>query len=198
MVTFSKPSRLTPEDVERAGKRDGKRYELIDGALREKAVGMRNAFIAGLISARLNEAFYPSFGCAIAGAMIYCFDRPDHGRKPEVTFIRLDRLPGKKLPQGDLMVAPDLVAEILSDEIAAIEVQNRLDEYLAAGVRLVWIVNPDRRTIRIYRADGTTRLFQGADVMENEPLLPGFRLVTAEVFPDEGTAMIEKGTALPA
>jgi hypothetical protein len=45
--------------------------------------------------------------------------------------------------------------------------------------------NPDGRTIRIYRQDGTTHLFRAADVIENEPLLPGFRLIAREVFPEE-------------
>ncbi len=63
------------------------------------------------------------------------------------------------------------------------EVVEKIDEYLAAGIALVWIANPDRRTIRVYRQDGTTRLFRAGDVIENEPGLPGFRLPVGEVFP---------------
>jgi Uma2 family endonuclease len=62
-------------------------------------------------------------------------------------------------------------------------VEEKLNEYLEAGARLVWIVNPDRRTIRVYRHDGTTRLYRETGVIENEPILPGFRMVVGEVFP---------------
>lgn len=183
MSTLSSTVPLTPEDVDRASERDGKRYELIDGELKEKQVGTEALFIASRIAGRLNAALYPQHGFAAVEAMTYCFDRPDHGRKPDVVYVRLDRLPDRRIPRGDLHLAPDLVVEVLSPSNSGLEVENKLNEYLAAGISLVWIVNPDRRTIRVYRGDGTTRLFRAADVIENEPLLPGFRLVTGDVFP---------------
>ena len=64
-----------------------------------------------------------------------------------------------------------------------VELEETLDEYLAAGAPMVWIVNPDRGTIRVIRNDGTTRMFRAQDVIENEPLLPGFRMVVSDVFP---------------
>lgn len=62
--------------------------------------------------------------------------------------------------------------------------EDKLDEYLAAGVGRVWIVNPDRRTIRIYKSDGTTQLFREQDVIRDDPLLPGFELVVGGAFPE--------------
>jgi Uma2 family endonuclease len=183
MSTLTSSIQLTPEDVERASERDAKNYELIDGELKEKIVGTKSLFIASRICDRLNAVFYPQVGFAVVEAMIYCFDRPNHGRKPDVSYVTLDRVPGKAIPEGDLHLAPDLVVEVLSHGNLGIELEDKLDEYLAAGVPMVWIVNPDRRTIRVYRNDGTTRLFRGQDAIENEPLLPGFRLVVGEVFP---------------
>ena len=69
-------------------------------------------------------------------------------------------------------------------EIRVFEVEGKLDEYLAAGVAIVWIVNPDRRTIRVYRNDGTTKIYRGRTAIENEPLLPGFSLEVDGVFPE--------------
>jgi Uma2 family endonuclease len=183
MATLSPAVRLTPEDVERASERDGKHYELIDGELKEKNVGAEALFVATRISERLNSALYSQQGFAAVELMIYCFERPDHGRRPDVAFVRLHRPPDRKIPKGDLRLAPDLAVEVLSPGNTGIELEDKLDEYLAAGVSLVWIVNPDRRTIRIYRNDGTTRLFRAQEVIENEPLLPGFRLLVGEVFP---------------
>src|SRR4026208_2066685 len=105
---------LTPEDVERACERDGKLYELIDGELKEKKVGFKALFIAGQIIARLNAHFYPHEGAAASEVMIYCFERRRHGRKPDVVYVRLSRLPNNEIPDGDIFVAPDLVVEVLS------------------------------------------------------------------------------------
>lgn len=183
MSAITQPSTFTPEDVERASKRDGKRYELIDGELKEKQVGFVSLFIATRIAEFLNSRFYPAAGIAAVEVMVYCFGRTDHGRKPDVTFVKLDRLPNRAIPRGDLHLAPDLVVEVLSPGNSGLEVEEKLDEYLDAGVPMVWIVNPDRRTIRIYRGDGTTRLFRANEIIENEPTLSGFRMVVADAFP---------------
>ena len=183
MSTLTPPVSLTPADVERASERDAKRYELIDGELKEKAMGTRSLFIAHRICERLNTAFYPAVGFAVVEAMIYCFPRPRHGRRPDVIFAALDRFANRIIPVGDVFLAPDLVVEVLSPGNTGIEVEDKLNEYLDAGVPMVWIVNPESRTIRIYRADGTTRLFRGQEAIENETLLPGFRLVVGDVFP---------------
>lgn len=92
-------------------------------------------------------------------------------------------MPGGTIPDGDVFVAPDLVVEVLSPGNSGNEVDEKLDEYLSAGIPLVWIVNPERRRIRAFRQDGTHHLFHAADVIEHEPTLPGFRLVVGDVFP---------------
>lgn len=184
MTTRTASALLSPLDVEIASERDGKSYELVRGELRERRVGCLSRFVATRICGRLNAVLYPRSGVAVVGAMTYCFARPDHGRKPDVIYVRMDRLPGKRIPRGDLYVVPELATEVLSPEGSAFESQGRLDEYLEAGVATVWIVNPEGRTIRIYRNDGTSRLFRAGDVIEHEPLLPGFRMVVGDAFPE--------------
>jgi Uma2 family endonuclease len=188
MSTLTPPIRLTPEDVERASERDQKRYELINGELREKNVGTLALFVATRISERFNATYYPDLSFAAVEVMTYCFGRDDHGREPDVAFVWLRRLPGGRIPKGDLQIAPDVAVEVLSPGNTGIEIDDKLDEYLAAGVPMVWIVNPDRMTIRVYRADGTMRVFRAPDVIENEPLLPGFRMTVGEVFPPQPQA----------
>jgi Uma2 family endonuclease len=183
MSVAAPPQSLSPADVERASRRDGKRYELINGELKEKNVGTKALFIASQICDRLNAVFYPAIGFACVEAMIYCFAQPGHGRKPDVTFVRFDQLPGKTIPDGDIFVPPVLVVEVLSPGNSGVEVDEKLDEYLSAGIEMVWIVNPDKRTIRVFRSNGTMRLYRGSEVIENELSLLGFRLVVDEVFP---------------
>lgn len=74
--------------------------------------------------------------------------------------------------------------EVLAPQTTGADLFERLDEYLNAGMPMVWIVNPERRTIRVYRNDDTAKLFRGQEVIEDEPLLPGFRMIVAEVFPE--------------
>ena len=183
MTTLASPAPITPDEVERASKRDGKRYELIDGKLKEKVVGTEALFIASRISERLNALLYPVNGFAAVEAMIYCFDRPNQGRKPDVVYVRIERLPERKIPVGDLRIAPDLVVEVLSPNNTGYEIEEKLNDYLGAGIPLVWIVNPERRTIRVYREEGRTQLYRAQDIIENETVLPGFRIVTSDVFP---------------
>jgi Uma2 family endonuclease len=115
--------------------------------------------------------------------MIYCFNGRNHGRKPDVVYVRMSRLPNGDIPAGDLMIAPDLVVEVLPPSNSGFELEEKLQEYLSAGIALVWIVHPNRRTIRVYRQDGTTQVFRATDIIENEPVLPGFRLLVGDVFP---------------
>jgi Uma2 family endonuclease len=93
MSTLTLPIPLTPDDVERASMRDAKHYELINGELKEKIVGFRALFIAGRIAERLNQRFYPAEGAAAVEAMTYCFQRPNHGRKPDVVYVARGRWP---------------------------------------------------------------------------------------------------------
>src|SRR6478609_9348662 len=146
MSALAPPFSITPEDVERAAARDGKRYELIDGELKEKEVGFKSLWIAGKISERLNAHFFPRDAVAAVEPMTYCFGRSNHGRKPDVALVSLDKLPSREMPEGDLRVVPDLVVEVLSPSNSGFEIEVKLDEYLAAGIPLVWIVHPDRRT----------------------------------------------------
>lgn len=177
------PVRLTPEDVERASNRDAKRYELIDGELKEKVVGTEALYIALLIAQHFNATYAPAEGYAFVEAMIYCFPQSGRGRKPDVSFFWKRRLPGEKIPKGDLFLAPDVAIEVLSPGNTATEMDEKLEDYLAAGAGMVWIVHPGRRSIRLFRSDGTTALVQHDQLIENEPLLPRFRMAVDSVFP---------------
>jgi len=175
MNAIAPPKRLTHEDVERVCKH----YELIDGEQRQKAVDIAALLIATQICKELDRIYSPE-AFAIPEPMLRCFGRSNHALKPDVAFIWRHRLPEGQSPSGDLTIAPDLVAEILSPSTNWDE---KLNEYLASGIPLVWIVNPDRKTIRIYRNDGTTKVFAATDTIANEPLLPGFSLVVGDIFP---------------
>jgi len=83
---------------------------------------------------------------------------------------------------GWLQGPPDLAIEVLSSGNSAEDIETKISQYLNAGARLVWIVSPKARHVRIYRADGTHTLLRGADNLTGEPVLPGFSLSLSELF----------------
>lgn len=185
VITSSPP--VTPHDL--LAMPDAVKYELVDGRLVERNMGMESSEIA-LRIAVLIAMFLRArpighlFG---ADASYQCFAHlPDKVRKPDVSFIRSGRLLGEKAPKGHCSIAPDLAVEVISPGDSAYEVEEKVAEYLAAGVSLVWVVHPPTRTIRIHRAGSSSRsnVSQLAenDTIDGEDVLPGFSARVAECF----------------
>ena len=105
---------------------------------------------------------------------------PDTVRAPDVGFVSRARIP-TPAPHGYAPFAPDLAIEVLSPDDRPGEVLAKVGDWLDAGTRLVWVVDPVRRLARIYRADGTESLVGEADALEGEAVLPGFRHALADV-----------------
>ncbi len=118
---------------------------------------------------------------AETGFLIRHPDGTESVRAPDLAFIRADRLPSEE-PQEFWDIAPDLVVEVLSPGDRDHEVMAKTRMWLDAGVRLVWIVDPTRRTIAVHRANGTTQLLTQRDTLSGEDILPGFELPLSQVF----------------
>ncbi len=101
------------------------------------------------------------------------FTNPDTVRAPDVAFVHRDRLPDPP-PAGYAPFAPDLVIEVLSPDDRPGEVLAKVADWLSAGCRLAWVVDPVRRLARVYRADGTESLVTDRDTLDGEDVLPGF------------------------
>jgi len=113
-----------------------------------------------------------------------CFaDAPDKVRKPDVSFIRRERLDPNAVPEGFITIVPDLVVEVLSPNDRAVPVARKVDEYLRAGVPLVWVVNEDLRQVWVHRADRTVTVLSDGDELTADGVLPGFRCPVADFFP---------------
>jgi Uma2 family endonuclease len=103
-------------------------------------------------------------------------------RKPDVSLVLRDRLTAEQLEEGFLTIAPDLAIEVVSPNDSAYEVEEKVQEYLSAGVRLVWVVYPPTRTVHIHRADRSTAVLSSGDELNGEDLLPGFTCHTGDLF----------------
>lgn len=105
-------------------------------------------------------------------------------RRADASFIHKDRLPLIEELQGHCPVAPDIAAEVVSPNDLYYEVEEKVEEYLDAGVKLVWVVNPPTRTVRVHRADGTVTDLGEEDELSGEDVLPGFRCRVRDLFED--------------
>lgn len=153
-----------------------KRTELVRGRLvvREPA-GFRHGVIAMELARRLADFVKThSLGVVVAAETGFkLFSNPDTVRAPDVGFIRADRVP-HPLPRGYADIAPDLAVEVLSPDARAGEVLAKVSDWLTAGCRLVWVVDPDRRIARVYRADGSESFVSDDAALDGEDVLPGF------------------------
>ena len=106
---------------------------------------------------------------------------PDTVRAPDAAFIRADRV-GETLPQGFFPGAPDLAVEVLSPDDRASEVLAKVEDWLGAGCRAVWVVDPKTRTVAIYREGGDGVILKTADTLTGGDVLPGLQLAVANLF----------------
>jgi Uma2 family endonuclease len=183
-VAAAPPKReVTPEQL--LDMPDGKRYELVDGQLVERNMGWDSSWIAGRLH-HILSAYCDAHNAGLVApgdASYQCFaDEPKKVRRPDVSFIRAGRLPSDKRPKGHCPIAPDLAVEVISPRDLYSRVEAKVDEYLAAGTRLVWVVDPATCTARVHRADGSiTDVHEDAE-LDGEDVLPGFRCRVADLF----------------
>ncbi len=175
---------LTPEVFELMSEAEG--AELIDGDIKEIDVGNESSFVGGRVFQHLLESGATQSGLLFPADTGYiCFPhRPRLVRKPDVSFVRTGRLPNNRPPRGFARLVPDLAVEVISPNDTYYEVEDKLNDYLLVGVPLVWVVNPDRRTVHTYTPDGGIRRFTADQELTGEPLFPSFRVRVADLFPE--------------
>jgi Uma2 family endonuclease len=105
---------------------------------------------------------------------------PDTLIGPDLSFVRSTHVPAD--PDGYPELPPDLVVEVVSPSHTGPSIAEKVAIYREAGVRLIWIVDPKRRTVQIHRSDGTEVLLTEDEALEGEDVLPGFRLPVAAIF----------------
>jgi len=107
---------------------------------------------------------------------------PDTVRGPDLAYWSIARLPDPPR-EGYPSIVPDLVVEVMSPSDVFTRVQQKVEQYLDAGVRLVWVFVPEDRSVAVFRADRRPRLLFNGDALDGEDVLPGFACPVAEMFP---------------
>jgi Uma2 family endonuclease len=107
---------------------------------------------------------------------------PDTVRAPDIAFIREDRVPAEGFGAEYFDGAPDLVVEILSPSNRPAAMRRKIDQYLAAGTQLVWIIDPGKRTIAVHSPLRAVVTLQETDALDGEDVVPGFQYEIAQLF----------------
>ncbi len=175
---------ISLEEFERMPEEDEYRIELVRGrVVRDQLPGARHGQLTIKLGAWI-DAYASERGLGITFAHLGCVLSvdPPTVRGPDVAFVVEERLPPGGLPAGFWRSAPDLAVEIVSPSNRAVEIREKVLEYLAAGSRLVWVVDPVTRSVAAYRSREDIRLLTEGDVLEGGDVLPGFRLALTDLF----------------
>ncbi len=174
------PGTATEADLIRLMDGEPKRLcELVNGTLVEKVMGLDESSMSMTLGAYLvmfvNEHNL-GFVTGPDGAFRMKIKKV---RMPDISFVSWRHYPegradAKKLAVGT--VPPDLTVEILSKSNTKNEIDQKLREYLATGVKLIWIIDPRKRTVTVHRADGTSTVLDHKGKLSGEDVLPGFKL----------------------
>lgn len=163
----------------------GGKYELVEGELLVTPTNFGHEIIGSCLVRELSLFVKQNKLGRVAGSSLGCWMNNGNVRSPDVSFVSTRRL--KELGQDArhfLKGAPDLAVEILSPSNTITSMKEKSVEYFESGSKLVWVVNPDDRTILLLRADGSERLLTVTNSLDGEDVIPGFSLQVAELFED--------------
>jgi Uma2 family endonuclease len=175
---------LTPEDLETMP--GGDRFELIDGHLVEPAMSVLSSYVGTQLVTEVNVFNKTNKLGWVWGADLQfrCFaHRPNQVRKPDLSFIRRDRLAPAQLKEGMCSLVPDLIAEVVSPHDLYDEIEGRIQDWLLAGVHLIWLVSLKTPGVYVYRGEGAIRRVRGDVEVTGEDVLPGFNWRLRDLLP---------------
>ncbi len=167
---------------------DRGRYELIDGELRERNASFLSTVIGGRIGGMLEPYCRErKLGWLPTAQQGYrCFPwKPRLVRMADVSFVRRERVDPMRWAEGYCPIPPDLAVEVVSPSDEVEKLDEKVKEYLRAGVKLIWVVRPVFRAVQVFRIDGTVNWLQADDEITGEDVIPGFRCRVGDLFPDE-------------
>lgn len=173
----------TEQDVLDIHNREDRLYELVDGVLVEKAMGFRESCLASVLIEVLSAFVRPRKLGLVTSPDGMMRLAPGLVRIPDVAFVSWERLPERRMPTAPIpALAPDLAVEVLSESNTPREMTRKREEYFAAGVRLVWLVDPERRTVAVYTAANEVTVLDATQTLDGGAVLPGFVLPLPDLF----------------
>ena len=182
MVTAAADRLATAEEFYRRPEGSG-RFELVKGVIVPMSPTNYDHGMIALKLGRLIGNFVAEhdLGDTLGAETGFTLRRnPDTVRAPDVAFVSKTRRPTTRL--GFVELAPDLVVEVVSPSDAPDEIQEKVEDYLDAGVQLVGLVYPRAQSVTVYRSLSEVRVLRAPAALTADDLLPGFSLLIADLF----------------
>jgi Uma2 family endonuclease len=168
-------------------------YEVIDGQVVEKPpMGALEGWAAAWLLRFLIASPQVSERGLVVSEMLFKLGAVRNlKRRPDVAFVSFERWPmDRPVPIAEAWeVVPDLAIEVVSRSNSVVEIDEKLDDYFHAGVRLVWVFMPIQKKIYVYRSLTDVQVLQSGDDLDGGDVLPGFRMQVQALFgPEVSTA----------
>ena len=183
-MTTTKQELLTADDLLRLYSQ-GVRGELIRGVLcKTMSVGQEHGEIVLNLGARLWIIVNAQkLGRLVASDSGVWLERdPDTVREPDIAFFSAEKVPPGVRVTGYSETVPDLVVEVHSPSDSMREVHDKARMWLSYGVRLVWVVHPDTRTIDVHHQEHMVSTLTETDALDGADVLPGFICAVSDLF----------------
>lgn len=163
---------------------DDTKYELQVGLLvAEPPPGFRHGRVAMNLGLMLgNHVRRHQLGVVLADTGFVLARNPDTVRCPDLSFVSSQQVEGIRDPIKAFEGPPDLAVEVLSPSNTPGAVHAKVADYLAAGTRLVWVVDPEQETVTVYRSLLSPRRLSGEDELDGEDVVQGFRAGVTTLF----------------
>lgn len=159
------------------------RFDLIDGVVfYRKPVGGSFEKIAGRVVDACREAAEASEMVALTGVAVLFGREPDTALSPSVVYLAKDRAPLPGQRSGPLTVAPEFIVDARAPGERSPLVGRRVAVYLAAGARLVWLLDPLRRCVSVFQPGAAERRLTEADELSGEDVLPGLAVRVGDLI----------------
>jgi Uma2 family endonuclease len=116
------------------------------------------------------------------GLGVILWRHPDRVTGADAVFLTNDQLPERVSPEDYLETMPALVVEVRDVMDADAVIERNVKDYLTAGVRVVWVADPDTRTVTAYRSGQPPQVFRDTDTLTVADVIPGFQVPVANLF----------------
>lgn len=173
---------VEPEDLLRMP--NGEDFELVDGVPLEKPMSAKSDRINMRLGSTLDQyCLQNRLGLVFGETRYRCFPgKPNQIRRPDVSFVATGRFQNDEPPDGDILLVPDLIAEIVSPKDGYEEVTSRIMDFKVAKVRLIWVVSPHTKTVLVRRLNGEIVEIGPDGELSGEDVVPGFTCKVADLF----------------
>jgi len=187
IVMTPAPGTATLDDAVYSKERLNLSCELVDGILVAKTMGYLESKVAIAIAYFIHQYLESHPIGEVAGEDGSCQTLPEHARKPDVSFTTFERIRSQSKPaRKALPFAPDLAVEVLSSSNTAAEMDKKLREYFETGARLVWYIEPELRSARVFTAVDTWEDIGPEGTLSGGEVLPGLELTMQRLFEKAG------------